>query len=475
MSVEFSLNKQQNRNSRHMPYSLRFLRSPAAPAVILLYGIIFFFAIAYFIGMSWQRIYTIILYSGVLIWAAIVVIDRFKSRRPCFNRIDLLFVSFLICILISSVMNWWEGTINYLKLMPVFFLAPYLLGRVVDVSDILKVRHAILVMTIVLVLFIVPEYLRVQTYGLPHNNSPTPTIFGQSHGVMLSGLLIAAGLVTLVSMLQSAELHYLPFLSFATGRYLGYAVLVLLIVTMGWISSRSGILAGLLGVSIFLFLAPKETLIRKFEIVFFLVLGVMIAVINSLNWKANSAYYAQVLSPPALFSTTSGSGIASADNMEWRGAVLGKGACDYIVDSVSDRWVHYQQAATLFLAKPLFGAGANQYGFFACTGPGSFPHSTLLQVLAELGVIVAFVYCTMIWLTLATFVRARRQAHDMMEMSIWSWLVAFAVMQVLIAQLTGNYFLSATLYLVIGAAASVYDLENKNLKGTVGESSRNGR
>jgi hypothetical protein len=348
--------------------------------------------------------------------------------------------------------------------MPAFFVAPYILGRVLFVSDILKMRQAFLVMAIVLVFFIFPEYLRIQTYGLPHQNSPTPTIFGQPHGVMLSGLLIAAGLVSLVSMLLSCELHYSSFFSSRRGRYFGYAMLMLLVITMGWISSRTGILAGIVGVSILLFLAPKKARMRKFEIIFFLFLATVIAVINSLNWKVNSEHYAKVLSPPILVSTTSESAIASAGTMVWRGSILGNGVCDRIVDSVSDRWVHYQQAVTLFLAKPLFGAGANQYGFFACTRPGSFPHSTLLQVLAELGIIAGFVYCAMIWLTWATFMRARSQACDLTKMGIWSWLVAFSVMQVLIAQLTGNYFISAALYLVIGAAANFHGRDDQKME-----------
>ena len=209
--------------------------------------------------------------------------------------------------------------------------------------------------------------------------------------------------------------------------------------------------------SIVLLLAPKATRMRKFEILLVLALALALAVTHSLQWKANSAYYAAVVQPPVFFDPTSGDAIASTGTVEWKGSILGSGACERIVDSVSDRWVHYQQAAALFLAKPLFGAGANHYGFYACTRPGSFPHSTLLQVFAELGSIVGLVYCTLIWLTLATFMRARRRAGDLMEAAIWSWFVAFAVMQVLIAQLNGNYFISAALYFVVGVAASAHD------------------
>ncbi len=459
-------------------------KSPAGPAAVLLYGIVFLFAFAYFVDTPWRQAYTIALYSGVSIWAAIVVFHRFRKSRPSPNLIDILAGAFLASILISVLLNWWDGTIQYLKLMPVLFVAPYVLGRAMLKQDGYFLRNILIATGIGVILLIFPEYLRVLKHGLPYIGSPAPVLFGQGHGVMLSGLLLSVTLLGLVSVLLSPNGSHSPlFLTSVNGRYCGYALLMIAIVVMGWISSRGAALAGIIGVSTLMVLAPKSARRRKVEILLVITLSVAVAVVHSkhsTHASANAAYYFQVLERPPLLEsddfeslTDDGKGLFASvyrllpttPNPRWKGSILGNRACELIVDSISDRWVHYQQAFALFLAKPVLGVGANNYGFYACTRPGSFPHSTLLQVVAELGIIAGIGYCGLIGMTFFTFLRSRRRiAAAAEDEPIWAWLVAFTIMQVLIAQLNGNYFVSASLYFAMGMAANVLDREAKNLK-----------
>lgn len=443
------------------------MKSPAAPSAVLLYGIVFLFSLAYYLGKPWRQAYTITLYLGVLVWAVLVISDRLRSFRPALNRIDLLFIAFLASVLVSAAINWWDGTILYLRFLPFFFVLPYVLGRVTRAEDGTRLRNMLIAMGALLLLLILPEYLRILRDGWPYENSPAPFLFAQNHGVMLSGLLLSAAFLGLVSVLLSPDgPHSPPWLASAKGRYFSYALLAALIVTMGWISSRGSILSGILGTFILFLLSPGSARRKKFEIVMVVALSLTVAFAHALQRKDNWEYYTAVVKPPGSVESLVSDLIVSPSEAEPNGSILGEAACKRVVDSVSDRWLHYEQAVALFLARPIFGAGANHYGFYACTGPGSFPHSTLLQVFAELGGIVGLMYCGIIWMTLHTLMRSRQRPSALALEPIWSWFVAFSVMQVLIAQLNGNYFLSASLYFVMGVAAAARD------KGLVAAESR---
>lgn len=453
-------------NAFAMLHASDVMKSPAAPSAVLLYGIVFLFALAYYLGTPWRQTYTITLYLGVSAWAAVVALDRLRQRRRTLNRIDFLFAAFLASVLLSTAVNWWEGTIQYLKLIPFFFLLPYVLGRVMHAEDGLRLRNMLIGMGVLLLPLIFPEYLRILMAGYPYENSPAPMLFGQGHGVMLSGLLLSVTFLGLVSVVLSPSGPHGPaFLTSEAGRYFSYALLVAIVVTMGWISSRGSIVAGILGVSILFLLSPASTRRRKLEILLVLALALGLAVVHSLQRKHNWEYYTSVVKPPVGLESLVGDMVGSSRQAAPTGSILGEVACKRIVDSVSDRWLHYEQALALFLAKPLFGAGANHYGFYACTGPGSFPHSTLLQVFAELGGIVGLTYCALIWMTLHTFFGSRRRQSLPDAKPVWVWFAAFSAMQVLIAQLNGHYFISAALYFVMGVAASARDSDSIAVEG----------
>lgn len=450
-----------------MSFASESLKSPAVPAAVLLYGIVFFFAGVYFVGTPWQRGYTIALYGGISAWALIVVIDRFKQRCPAWNRIDFLFVLFFACILLSATINWWEGTTHYLKLMPALFLTPYAIGRTMNAADGFSLRQAMTLMGILLVALIGFEYLHVLKYRLPYSDSSVPNLFGQNHGNMLSGLLLAAAVVSLISVLLTPQAaSILSFLTSGRGRFIGYVILLLFVVAMGWISSRGSILAGSVGAITVLLLAPQGARSRTFEILLVLALSIGLAVSHSMQSKWNTALYAQVVKPPIIFDLTTSNSMLSSSTRQWQGSILGNDACKSIVNSVSERWLHYQQAVAMFISKPVFGVGANNYGFYACQKPGSFPHSTLLQAFSELGTLVGIVYCLLIWVTLGTFLKMRRLVGSSGQGAVWSWFLAIAVMQVLIAQLNGNYFVSAALNFVFGVAASLRDCDMIATGGT---------
>ncbi len=436
-------------------HSSRLMASPALAAAVLLYGIVFLFALAYYAGMPWQRIYTIALYSAVAVWSGLIIIARLLQSRPSLNTVDILFAIFTISLLISVGMNWGEGGRQQLMFMPFFFFLPYCLGRVVNLNDCKAMRGILVIMGGILLFLIFPEYVWVLKYGLPYINSPAPILFGFGHGVMLSGLMLSVAIIGLVSILLSHDQGD------GSGKgmridwqYPGYALLLIMVVAIGWITARGPALATILGVAALLLLTGASPHWRRLQILIVLALGILIAVVNSMQRKANIEFYANLIRSPVQARGALADGTVPMKGEVVYKSILGAGTCERIVDSITDRWVHYEQAVAVFLANPWFGAGANQYGDFACSGPGSFPHNTILQVFAELGVFVGIIYCGLILMTLWRILQfwwlEQRDAR-----SILLWLFIFAVIQVLIAQINGNYFISATLYFAIGVAANL--------------------
>ena len=108
----------------------------------------------------------------------------------------------------------------------------------------------------------------------------------------------------------------------------------------------------------------------------------------------------------------------------------------------------------MFVARPVVGVGANQFGFYSCAGPGWYPHSTILQVLAELGVIGGALYFWMIWEVLRRSLARIRRPQDSSNRLDANWIFAFFVLQLITSQFFGSYLLSAAFYFAIGLAAS---------------------
>ncbi len=223
------------------------LISPAAPSAILLYGIFFGFAMWSYLGWPWLRSDTIILYFSISTWALVVIVRRWRAVVSPLNWLDVLFWTFLLLVLGSIATHWWEGTVKYLEFMPCFFVLPFLLGRMMGVEDVLLFRKMLIRVGGGLLLLMPIEYWKNAQPGFLFTNSPGPILFGQTHGAMLSGLILSSTLLALISMLM------VPAASTVGGigderryRFFGYMMLALIVVAMIWTSSRGSAVAAVL-------------------------------------------------------------------------------------------------------------------------------------------------------------------------------------------------------------------------------------
>lgn len=433
--------------------STNFMLSPAAPAALLLYAITFGFALWSYLGWQWQRMDTAVLYGVIAAWSMSTIFLRWREAGIALNRLDVLFGVFLLWVLGSVAIHWWEGTIQYIEYMPFFVILPYLLGRLMPAQDIELFKSLLIGMACALLLLLPFEYWKNSQPGYLPENAPAPILFEQGHGTMLAGLMFSAALLALISKLiipaatrvHVAKLNKLPI-------FFGYLLLTAIVSATIWIASRGPAVALVLGIFVLFFFASFISWKKKITILSFLVLSALLAFSISFQNPHHKQYY-QILfmQPAAALSSAS----HHTPKLEYGKSILGESICKDISNSISDRWIHYRTAWEIFLAKPWTGVGANAYGFYSCTGPGWFPHSTILQVLAELGVWGGLLYFSLIGMVFWTIIsrgKTELTAHAKANMG---WLLAFVVFQFTVSQFNSNYFMSAGLYFVIGLAASL--------------------
>ena len=450
-----------------MTFRSRFVRqdisetvfSPALPIFILLYGIVILFAITYYMGMSWHRIYTISFYVLTIALGAIFVARNFQKKLPTLNRIDITFLTFFVYLLISISTYWWEGSIKKLQMMPFFLFAPYVLGRVMSVKDVIILRFLLAYAGPLLLLLIFPEYLRYMRNGYEYSDVPYPVLFGKNIGVMMSGLLMASSLLSITSILltQRASTDGQP-LILRKARYFLYLIMLALLAMMIWLGSRGPLLITIVGMGVNLQLTPSISWARKSEIIFGVALAVFISFFSM--EKNASKHFLILLQPPqVLLEQTVNRSISDKQN-KGESFVRDHSSCDRVADSVSERWRLIQEAIRITKEKALSGVGANQFGFYSCAGPGAFPHNIVLQVFSELGALVGALYCYLLWIIITVPKRLVRSMQKNGTVSLGCWLTSFSIMQILFALISGDYFVCAPVYFLMGLAASMIDLNS---------------
>lgn len=150
--------------------------------------------------------------------------------------------------------------------------------------------------------------------------------------------------------------------------------------------------------------------------------------------------------------------------------VLGEASCLPFAkgdDSIAMRWVLYHEAIAIFLQKPLFGIGAGAFGWYSCTGYGGFPHSTILQVISELGVFGGGIFVVLIVLTGAVFIKEMRSARGVQESISTTFLAPLFISVFFADQIYGNVLMAAAFWLLIGIAANMQGNQGLNQKNNV--------
>ena len=237
-----------------------------------LYGLLLFFAIFYYLGFEWQRGFTILFYSILCILLSGLIFLRLRQYRLRVTVFDGLFSLFCCFVILSTIWSESMDRAYYLQLFPFFVFFPYLMGRVVYLGDLSCLRWGLIIFGMIICFFLLPyssgyEYrydpdiitkilhdVVGKDYGLPkivkvNVQSVLHDIFGLVHGIMLTGILLSAAFISVLSIISFKKMFFLTNVSWSK-QVLAYCLCLALFIfpiAIIFILSRSGILACIVG------------------------------------------------------------------------------------------------------------------------------------------------------------------------------------------------------------------------------------
>ena len=449
-----------------------YLFSPALPAAVLLFGMVFFLAIAQFAGLQWHSSFTITLYGGLFAWVAVLAWNQ-RSYWASIGVIDILFGAFVLWVLISLLIQGTpeQAAWRYGRFLPFLVVLPYVCGRLMQVMAVRVFSRIVASAGIVMLILLVIDYWQRLASLEVYSRWP---FFGFDFALLLIAMLLAASLIILTFFFLTGTGKNFKHLSLRQG--LGLVILGLISAAMVAVAARGALLAGLMGVFCVVLIVRHWSLSKKMQ--FLLYLAVMMSSTYLLLPKPQTQVFVNLATMPDILVSTSEYSARQRDptssawippNRSWNPTtrvwdpvkrtskpILGTESCRAIdrgINSLAIRWTLYQEAGAIFMKSPLWGVGAASFGRYSCVGEMGFPHSTILQSFAELGVVGGLLYCGLLITALLNLIRrAFISATKPSDVAAQLSLSLFA-MYLLVDQLYGNYFMAVGSYFLIGVAA----------------------
>lgn len=418
---------------------LATMATPAFPAATLLFGMTYAFAVVHLLGLRWNEGVTFTIFLVPLAWVAwLVWRDRSRLDNP--NLLDMLFGGFVLLVSVSLLTS--RGvpvtvTHQFLGFLLFMTIVPYFCGRLMRLRDIRSFLRICLVAGLVLMPLLLID--RLTSYGRVEGRW---AFFGQDHGALLVGGVLTASLLALCAYALSERL---------TGKIrqsVLYGLIGLVTVGLVWVTARGWLFAALVGVAVAVWAVRQNSAMARLKLIAVVACAMAIAIATLPRFDPLFANF--------YSAHPSSHDVPTAVVHAGAHPILGKESCRPIeaaVDSVAIRLVLYQEALAVFTARPLFGSGANNFGKHSCSGHGGFPHSTLLQGLAELGLFGGGLFLALIAMGFLTLAGWRLQAGKAGPVVPFS--LALCASYLVADQIYGNYFMSTGTYLLLGITAGL--------------------
>lgn len=320
---------------------------------------------------------------------------------------------------------------------------PYVCGRLMRAQDVDLFSRITLAAG-----FTIIPLLLIDRFISPGREMGRWPFFGQDHGALLAGELLAIALNALC--VRALACRGAGEGDVCLGCIAHYALVALITVFLTWVTARGWLLAGLLGVVVVCWTARHRTYIARAGLLatVFGTVALSFAALPQLDPMFDHMY-SMPLELPAIEDAGRGQALQP---------ILGEASCQPIeegLNSIAIRWVLYQEAMAMFLDNPIFGVGAARFGEQSCTGPTGFPHSTVLQGIAELGLVGGGLLIALLLAIAVTaaspFLSARQGRNGSVDAFILALFAVFFVGD----QIYGNYFMSVGTWLLLGIAASM--------------------
>lgn len=421
------------------------LVSPAFPAAWLLFGLVFAMAAAHFLSLPWGRSATVASYSIPALWCLLILRKR-KDFFAKLSAIDVGFAAFVLVVLISGFffpgVDEHGSVWKYLRFMPFLMITPYFLGRLMSFKDIELLSRIILLSGLALLPLLLLDRLTVveRPWRLP--------IFGLDHGPLMVGGLLAAALLALCARVLA--LGYQAEEDADLRRLVLLAVIGCVTVVLVWVMARGWLLAGLAAVAVLSLAMRDRSLTQRVGLFAYVLAIAMLA----LFFLPASTFYGAVLSVPAPVSMPA---TASCP-------ILGEVSCQPFkdgVDSVAMRWTMYREAWAMFIQNPIWGVGVARFGDCSCAGPGWYPHNTVLQGFAELGLVGGSLQIGLFILAAATFLQRLIFTRQVRIDAAHAFVVGLFVLFLVSDQFYGTYLMAAGTWLIVGITASLRTSANE--------------
>ena len=428
------------------------LQKPAWPAFLLLHGFLLFTAAVCFFRMNLQPLMTEAFYLLLLIWVLTLSFPH-RSRLLPLTTFDGFFTGFIILVIASLFLhgNLEAGQDKYATYLPFMAAIPYLCGRLMRRQDVILLSRIVVFAGIgVFALAVLDRTIS------PDSDSVRWPFFGMAHGTLLVGDLLAATLLMLCvrwACMCANECRMRK-------NVLHYSAIGIIAAFLVWISARGCLVVVLVGMGVLLLVNFRFRRMRGRYLCLFGFVAVVVSFTLLLIPHPSRQFYAGLLLKPQIeFSGQ----VNKHNGISAYGPILGKDSCQLLeknIDSIAIRWVLYQEAMAMFMQKPILGVGAARFGLRSCSGPLGFPHSTILQAFAELGLVGGGLLLALLALVGFKLVgRIVSAGPDKVQPADAYALVLFTI-YLMTDQFYGNYFMSAGTYLIAGVAAGL-DSEEK--------------
>lgn len=431
--------------------------SPAYPASLFLFGMLFAQAAAHFVGAHWARAMTIFFLLALSVWVLILA-WRYRAAFWPFSFVDQLFLGFLFFILVSLPFREQPtfGVSKFVPYLPFMMLGPYVCGRLMRLSDVDTFRRVVLMAGVAMLPLLLID--RLVSQG---RDGGRWAFFGQDHGALMIGALLAAALIGFC--VHALDIRSVKDRYARLRRVLSYGLLCLITVFLVWVSARGWLLAGLAGAAVVVLVATYVTILRRIGLwtALLAVAVVSLYVLPAIDPQFGRLYSMAVDTsshPDFLLGETQPELGGTQPERDVPRPVLGEASCGPFLEgrnSVAMRWVLYQEAIAMFLGSPFFGVGPAGFGEHSCTGPAGFPHSTILQGLAELGAIGGGLLIALLTFSGVTLLRSTLTLDDRVKWPANAFVLALFGALLLADQIYGNYFMATGTWLLIGVVAGM--------------------
>ncbi len=433
---------------------LAVLRLPAIPLALLISGSFYYFVAMSLIDVHPFPAATGIFYGTLCAWSLAAVWLNRKEVDVKIDVADIIFIILLATIIVSTVGHSLMPNLKHIKFLPFFMIVPYVCSRILTQKQIIiLIKISVWCAAVALLVIGAQLILRPQFYG------DRPLLFGYNHLGVLSSILLGslAALIIAHVLRPGVEPRLLLF------QKAGLVFLPLVIAAMMYLGGRGGTAAFILCASFILFSAVFFGIRKKILISLSIYILLCVSLVFTLLPKNQSEFFvraAQDMRGPGLHSIK-------------KQTTEPKGACQKIQwaaehgHSIEVRKLLYGAAFSMAGTAPMFGIGAGMFGERLCNDEAYFPHSTILQALAELGVWG----CAL--LLGVTLLAGNKLLHIVFDIGanpnrrITAWLLlSLGVFYFLIDQIYGDYFTSIAVYILIGTSVALATNQSAHSEST---------